>query len=213
MEKVMNKSVYIVDSSYAYEKLFRFLGWDVVFSLSQANLVCFTGGEDVSPYLYGAVEHRYTHSNRSRDVTEMGIWNAAQQLNIPCVGICRGGQMLNVMNGGAMYQDVSSHTRDHLITDVLSQQTLLVTSTHHQMMKPAKNGLIVASSTLGGSREWYEGDVFHQDVSNEDIEVVWYAKTRSLCFQPHPELSGPNYMPMKEYFDMLLKRFNIDGVV
>jgi gamma-glutamyl-gamma-aminobutyrate hydrolase PuuD len=207
------KSVYIVDSSYAYEKFFKFLGWEVVFSLSQANLVCFTGGEDVSPYLYGAVEHRYTHYNRSRDVKEMGIYNAAQQLNIPCVGICRGGQFLNVMNGGAMYQHVSSHTRDHLITDVLSLETLLVTSTHHQMMKPAKNALIVATSHMYGTREWYEGKEFHNDVSDLDIEVVWYAKTQSLCFQPHPEFSGSVYQPMKEYFEMLLKRFNIDGDV
>jgi gamma-glutamyl-gamma-aminobutyrate hydrolase PuuD len=209
----MTKSVYIVAPSYQYEKLFTDMGWYLASTLSEADLVCFTGGEDVSPCLYGAISHRTTYSNQTRDDLEMEIYETAQRLHIPCVGICRGGQLLNVLNGGAMYQHVSSHTRDHLITDVLSLETLLVTSTHHQMMKPAKNALIVATSHMYGTREWYEGKEFHNDVSDLDIEVVWYAKTQSLCFQPHPEFSGSIYKPMKEYFGMLLKRFNIDGDV
>ena len=204
--------VYIVNASQAYQMLFISIGYDLAWDLSQADLVCFTGGEDVSPRLYGATKHPYTHSNFHRDEQEKLIYEECVRLNIPMVGICRGGQFLNVMNGGEMYQHVEGHTRDHLITDVLSLQTLLVSSTHHQMMKPSKKALIVATSHLYRSREWYEGDEPRDDISDLDIEVVWYEKTRSLCFQPHPEFDGVQYSNMRSYFNTLLKRFKL-GVV
>lgn len=205
----MMSKVFIVESSYAYERLFLGMGYELVFALSQADLVCFTGGEDVSPEYYGAVKHPYTHSNAQRDYREALIFDDCVRLNIPICGICRGGQFLNVMNGGEMYQHVEGHTQDHLITDVLSLQTLLVSSTHHQMMKPSKKALIVATSHLYRSREWYDGDEPRDDISDLDIEVVWYEKTRSLCFQPHPEFDGVQYRNMRSYFNTLLKRFKL----
>lgn len=205
----MMSKVYIVNGSQAYQMLFISMGYELAWELSQADLVCFTGGEDVSPHLYGAKKHPYTHSSIHRDEQEKLVYEECVRHNIPMVGICRGGQFLNVMNGGEMYQHVEGHTRDHLITDVLSLQTLLVSSTHHQMMKPSKKALIVATSHLYRSREWYEGDEPRDDISDLDIEVVWYEKTRSLCFQPHPEFDGVQYRNMRSYFNTLLKRFKL----
>lgn len=203
------KTVCIINSSHEYVSLFTEMGYHVISTndLHNAELVVFTGGEDVTPAFYGSHPHKYTHSNLSRDVEERVIFHKAKKRGIPCVGICRGAQFLNVMSGGEMYQHVSDHCGTHSITDLQTGEVIYVSSTHHQMMKPSENGLLVASSALGGTREWYEGQVFHKDVSTEDIEVVYYDHTDSLCFQPHPEFAGASYEGMKVYFKGLLTRF------
>lgn len=202
--------VFIVNGSYAYQQLFLSMGMSITDSLEDASLVCFTGGADVTPSLYGAEKHKYTGNSYARDMQEQLVFLAAVDKNIPCVGICRGAQFLNVMSGGEMYQHVEEHTRSHTITDLQTGETVYVSSTHHQMMKPAPTGLLVASSTLGGAREWFEGEVFKKDVSKEDIEVVFYEHTKCLCFQPHPEFDDEGYEGMHTYFRSLLNRYLLE---
>lgn len=199
------KKVYIVNISPDYKSMFILMGYAITGIPKEADLICFTGGADVSPSLYGDKRHAYTHSDQDRDEEEIEQFYFALNNNIPMVGICRGAQFLNVMSGGRMYQHVSNHTRNHDITDLQTGQTLQVSSTHHQMMMPAPTGLLVASSVLLGSREWYDGEIFKKDISLEDIEVVYYKHTNALCFQPHPEFDG--YSDMREYFTELLSRF------
>jgi GMP synthase-like glutamine amidotransferase len=201
------KTVYIEDGSYAYAALFKRLGFAITKVLEEASLVCFTGGADVSPDMYGDKQHPFTQNDEWRDAKEERLFHATKDLNIPMVGICRGGQFLNVMSGGRMYQHVQAHTRSHLITDARTGETVYVSSTHHQMIMPSPKAVIVATAALGGEREWYDGDVFKKDVSKEDIEVVYYPDTKALCFQPHPEFSSPEYDGMVTYFDKLLKEF------
>lgn len=201
------KKVFILNSNSEYNNLFKSLGFSLTTSLKEASLVCFTGGADVSPQLYGAHEHALTHTHPARDVQEKLVFDNARELGIPMVGICRGAQFLNVMSGGAMYQHVTKHTRPHDIVDKFTGECVLVSSTHHQMMKPSEDGTLVAFSSLGGEREWYEGQVFHRDISAEDNEVVFYAKSKCLCFQPHPEFDEPEYASMREYFRSLLTRY------
>lgn len=201
------KIVFIVNGSQQYTDMFLSLGYAITNTLQDASLVCFTGGNDVTPSLYGAAKHKYTGNSVARDMQEQLVFLDAVEKNISCVGICRGAQFLNVMSGGEMYQDVEKHTRSHTITDLKTGETVYVSSTHHQMMKPAPSGLLVASSTLGGKREWYEGEVFKKDVSDEDIEVVFYEHTKCLCFQPHPEFDDAGYEGMRLYFRSLLSTY------
>lgn len=200
-------NVLIISGNSSYHLLFRGLGHKIVEDVNSADLVVFTGGEDVTPAYYDAKAHPLTGNNPIRDAHEALIFDAAKQKGVPMVGICRGGQFLNVMNGGSMYQHVEKHVGSHLITDVLTGETVWVSSTHHQMMKPSPEGILVASSTLAGRREWYDGQIFVRDVSDEDIEVVFYPDTRSLCFQPHPEFQGDEFKAMREYFAKCLERF------
>ncbi|MNQ59725.1 putative glutamine amidotransferase [compost metagenome] len=204
--------VLIVSSSFGYDGLFTSMGHELVTDVASSDLVVFTGGADVTPHLYRAKAHKETGNDPRRDAAEQMIFDDALERGIPMVGICRGGQFLNVMSGGEMYQHVEKHCGPHEITDLHTGETVLVSSTHHQMMKPSKKGLLVASSTLGGSREWYDHEIFHKDVSKEDIEVVYYPHTKSLCFQPHPEFAGEHYNPMKEYFKGLMERFVYEQV-
>lgn len=205
------KKALIIGGGAEYHHLFKSLGFQTesvqrLYSLD-VDLVVFTGGHDVTPALYNEPKHPYTGNNPIRDAEETRIFTKALEQNIPMVGICRGGQFLNVMSGGKMYQHVSGHTQSHYITDVLTGEVVYVSSTHHQMMLPSSRALLVASSAIGGTREWFEGGVAKRDVSKEDIEVVFYEHTKALCFQPHPEFSGAAYEGMKVYFASLLERF------
>ena len=206
------KKVCIVNSSLAYRMLFTSYGFEVVDyvlddKLQPVDLLVFTGGADVSPGLYGHPEHATTYNDVYRDQREAQIFENALLHNIPMVGICRGGQFLNVMSGGEMYQDVGGHGMPHEITDLVTGETVYVSSTHHQMMKPSPKGLLVASSHLGESREWWDGQIFAREKSEQDFEVVFYPHTKALCFQPHPEFFAEEYKGMQRYFQDLLNRY------
>ncbi len=206
----MPKKVAIINGSYEYELLFTNHGWDVVANPEKANLVVFTGGEDVSPNLYNHKKHHTTWSSLDRDAYEVNLFHWLPG-NIPCVGICRGAQFLNVMCGGEIYQDVSDHTRPHTIKDAVTGKGVFCTSTHHQMMKPSSEAVLVASSAIGGTRTFYspEKDEFVTEVSELDYEVVCYPLAKVLCFQPHPEMGQGKalYGGMRAYFFECLNKY------
>jgi carbamoylphosphate synthase small subunit len=204
---------YIVNGSAAYRLLFLRMGFELTQNMQEAEIACFTGGEDVSPELYGDTAHKYTGNNPERDHQEAVYFHRFKHKKIPMLGVCRGGQLLNVLSGGRMYQHVTHHAGDHEITDARTGETVLVSSTHHQMFMPSPKALLVAYSTLGGTREWYDGDVFRRDVSNTDYEVVYYEHTKCLCFQPHPEFGGDKYEGMYQYFKGLVHEFLITETV
>jgi GMP synthase-like glutamine amidotransferase len=194
------KKVAIIDSSYAYEKLFSDNGWGFS-TVQEADLVCFTGGEDVTPDLYGHEKHQTTFNNLSRDLIELDIFTHIPSTT-PVVGICRGAQFLNVVCGGEMYQDVGGHTRSHWIKDSTTGEEVFCTSTHHQMMKPSSEAVLVASSTIGGARLYWDGEKFVTEKSEVDNEVVFYKEDKVLCFQPHPEMctGDERFNRMRSYF-------------
>lgn len=201
----MNK-VYIECSSQAYKSLFEAFSFEVVHTPEVADLVCFTGGSDVTPSLYGDKAHRSTGNFPARDEKERVLFNFCLDKGIPMVGICRGGQFLNVMSGGRMYQDVMGHCYPHDIIDAETGEIIHVSSTHHQMMMPSDKAAIIATSVnVNSEREWFDQQVFRKDVSKEGIEVVYYPHTNCLCFQPHPEFVSPEYTRMREYFHTLLE--------
>ena len=199
--------VFIIQSNSEYRKMFEEAGWEVITNLVNdvPDLVCFTGGEDVHPSYYGEKDHPFTYANTERDHREHHQFNSFVEAQIPMVGICRGGQFLNVMNGGKMYQHVTNHTGSHLITDVHTKEALLATSTHHQMMRPGIAGKVIATAEMNGSKQHMNGDKIVTQTSPEpDYEVVFYPHTQSLCFQPHPEFGSDK---LKTYFFSLLNRY------
>lgn len=135
------------------------------------NLVVFTGGSDVSPWLYGE-KNLASYTNENRDIREV-LWYH-RFLNTPKVGICRGGQFLFVMNGGKMEQHIEGHGASHQLKYEMWVPEGIgnsVTSTHHQHMAMTNgNQTILAKSR-------------HDNVN----EIIWSGYTQSLSFQPHPE--------------------------
>lgn len=196
--KMKNKIVYIERATPLYRSLFTDAGMITTHAPANADLVVFTGGSDVNPRLYGEPPHSKTHFDLDRDNQEVILFQACEKWGIPMVGICRGGQFLHVMNGGSLYQEVNNHTTSHLANIEISEDKLelpkqiLVSSTHHQMMKLQKNkGELIMTARESGRRESMNpsgtSSICSIGVGHQDVEAIYYDDTRSLCFQPHPE--------------------------
>jgi putative glutamine amidotransferase len=66
-----------------------------------------TGGIDIDPALYGGQEHPVMGGTRpEQDQAELALLEAALGSNMPVLAICRGSQLLNVLRGGDIVQDL-----------------------------------------------------------------------------------------------------------
>jgi len=193
---MLENSVYVVnDYDDSYGNMYFAKGWNVTNNFNDASLIQFTGGEDVSPFFYGQNTHKTTQHSPARDMKEKVMYAAAVQNEKSIVGICRGGQFLNVMCGGDMWQDVDGHLGAHEAKDLESGANIKVTSTHHQMMIPNMKVeheiLMIANRSNKRIRmsQIVENDKYNISYFgyHEDTEAVFYPENKVLCFQPHPE--------------------------
>ncbi len=69
--------------------------------------IIFSGGPDLDPALYGAgPEPDIVGARPQRDSSEVALMKAALESRTPLLGICRGMQLLNVVLGGDLDQDL-----------------------------------------------------------------------------------------------------------
>ncbi len=145
------------------------------------------GGDDINPGLYGEKKIPGTYIHPARDSFEIEMCEFVGP-DVPKIGICRGAQLLNVLSGGSMWQDTDGHQSTHPSFILKSQRVLITTSIHHQMMRPGPDGevLMVAdqSSYVANEKEIK----YKKKEPFDDVEVVWYPKTKSFCYQGHPEI-------------------------
>lgn len=67
-----------------------------------------TGGIDVDPSLYGGEEHPTMGGVRpNQDQAELALLEGALARDLPVLAVCRGSQLLNVLRGGDLVQDLS----------------------------------------------------------------------------------------------------------
>jgi GMP synthase-like glutamine amidotransferase len=193
--------VFVEDNDFAVASMIqREFEWQVVEDPTEADVIVFTGGADVSPHLYGE-DDVASHSSRRRDDNCIHLFKT---FDVPRIGICRGAQFLNVINGGRMWQDVDGHTRSHLCKDTRTLREYFCTSTHHQMMRPSPDAAVIGIAATPLSTYRLAANELERFRST-DIEVLWYETTNSLCFQPHPEYSG--HPECTEYFTELVAEF------
>jgi putative glutamine amidotransferase len=77
--------------------------------------VLITGGTDLHADTYGEPSHARTEATSAeRDAFELVLVRAAAERDLPCLGICRGMQVVNVAYGGALEQ----HLPDRLADDI-----------------------------------------------------------------------------------------------
>lgn len=198
---------------FGYSDMFKKFGWEITDSLEEAELVQFTGGEDVNPALYDEEKHPSTNFNNTRDQKEILLFTRALKLGKPMAGICRGGQFLNVMCGGKLWQDVNGHLGSHLACDVDTGLIHTVTSTHHQMMKPGPDAKIIMVAYESRSRDYMRGgrEITNFQQKFEDIESVYYPTQKCFCFQPHPEFAGQETLA-GVYFEYIAQYLDRDQV-
>ena len=136
-----------------------------------------SGGIDVDPLAYGARRARETaETDPARDRFELGLLTAALERDLPLLGVCRGGQLLNVACGGTLEQhlpnvigsDRHRHTpgsfADHevelepgsLAARAAGAERLGVKSHHHQGLGEIGEGLLVTGRADDGVAEAIE---------------------------------------------------------
>ena len=79
--------------------------------VADVDAVVFTGGEDISSQLYATPEvwhgiEEEKDYNATRDSNDFMLMDYCLDNNIPVLGICRGMQMLSVVSGAKMTQDI-----------------------------------------------------------------------------------------------------------
>lgn len=169
---------------------------DISQLLSLCDGVLFTGGQDVSPALYGEKPRQACGEIcEKRDAFEQRLFAQALEQGKPMLGICRGIQFFNACLGGTLYQDLPT---EHLseaahvmrppydravhsvailpetpLAALLGRAELGVNSYHHQAIKSLAPGLAEMARSEDGLVE---------AVYMPDKSFVW-------AVQWHPEFS------------------------
>lgn len=208
------KKVYLAGSSVGYLNWIFKIGYELTKNLKEANLVFFTGGEDVSPSLYGEKANPTIYSNEYRDKLEVEIYKQALNWGIPMIGVCRGGQLITVMNGGKLVQDME-HPSFHDI-ETIDGRTMKVTSSHHNQF--------LVEEKLTGLKEGVDYDLlgwtkklskYHYGTKEDykfpdnyrEPEIILWHKTKQLSIQPHPEWMEME-SPFVKYCQEIIKLIN-----
>lgn len=119
------------------------------------------GGNDISPEHFGGELDAKVKADPKRDLLEIECIRWALSHGVPMLGICRGAQLINVVLGGTLYQDIR-HLRKRtsnrpgllptkrvrldpgsLVGRVCGKVALRVNSLHHQAVRKAGAGLVV----------------------------------------------------------------------
>lgn len=202
--------VHIVGYDGSVYRVFAENGWTICKNMEDADFICLTGGADINPEIYGQFAHRTTSFIPHRDVFEISAYKKARELGKKVLGICRGAQLMNALEGGDMYQHVNNHYDHHRFVDLVTGEERITNSIHHQMMIPASNGEVIAVARgHSDRREKMNGAMLHADYGvHDDPEVIMFKDSSEsyfgLGFQGHPEYGHP---PTTQYFFQLIDRY------
>lgn len=121
------------------------------------------GGDDVDPRLYGEEPGPYTSViYPKRTAFETWLYRAGKARNLPIFGICYGMQLINVLEGGTLYQHLRPRRKgpkiDHRgrrqprhscqvipgtqMEKILGGRQIVVMSDHHQAVRDLAPGFI-----------------------------------------------------------------------
>lgn len=124
------------------------------------------GGADLSPKHFGEepLQEKWA-GDPIRDLYEMELYRETLAQEKPILGVCRGAQLINVAQGGSLYQDISTQLdgtlthRDPVVYDDLCHEVVLeegsylkklyqqeratTNSVHHQSIKNLGKDLVV----------------------------------------------------------------------
>jgi len=181
--------------------------------LGQCDGFLFTGGQDVSPELYGALPSELSGEPcLKRDKMEIYCMQKVIAMDKPLLGICRGIQVLNVVNGGTLYQDIAAEYSTQIAHDMtapydrtqhsvkllkegplfqlLEKENLGVNSYHHQAIKDLAPNLEATALSA---------DDLIEAVYMPDKKFVW-------AVQWHPEFFGTDTVVNERLFKAFIAK-------
>ncbi len=141
--------------------------------LGKLDGIVFSGGPDLDPAEYGEEILNETVSvDAVRDRSDLLFARAALASGKPVLAICRGEQLMNVVLGGTLYQDIPAQVDtvikhsgfDHrigvekgsVLYELFGQDSLTVNSSHHQAVKDPAPGIRITAHAPDGIVEAYE---------------------------------------------------------
>jgi putative glutamine amidotransferase len=142
--------------------------------------VLFSGGMDIQPGFYGEQPHPVLRAvDPQLDTFEIALATWALQRDMPILGICRGMQLINVVLGGTLCQDISAYhpgslqhcrcdlprrelthqvtvDQGSLMKKILGTHRLAVNSLHHQAVKEPGEDIHICGRADDGVAELLE---------------------------------------------------------
>ena len=124
------------------------------------------GGDDISPEHYGGDLDAKVKLDPERDQLEIAWIKRGLEQQIPMLGICRGAQLINVVLGGTLHQDIRQMRRrtrnrpgllptkqvrlepESILAGVCGKTQLRVNSLHHQAIRAPGGDLVIVGWDL-----------------------------------------------------------------
>lgn len=145
--------------------------------LSRFDMLVLTGGGDPHPSLFHRDDMGSRNPELERPLWDMNLLRAAEELDMPVLGICLGMQLMGIAHGAPLIQDISSSLKGALFhhgttenpvhhTVTVSSGSLLsgvlksgetVSSYHHQALEREPEGFNVTARSEDGLIEAIEG--------------------------------------------------------
>ncbi len=167
-------------------------------AVNRVDAIIFTGGVDIHPHFYREEPNQKIGEIMPlRDQMEIKMAQYAMELNKPILGICRGIQLLNVAQGGTLYQDIPSQVenailhsqtapryeathyiaiaKDSILYDIVQSEKIRTNSFHHQAIKGLASGFRKIAEASDGIIEAIES-IDHDFVLGLQFhpEMMWH---------------------------------------
>jgi putative glutamine amidotransferase len=166
--------------------------------------VLLPGGGDLDPRLYGQEpsEESLYGIVAANDELDMSIARAALDLDLPMLALCRGMQVLNVVLGGTLLQDIGNDEhwmREHHVKLTEGSSIARIVgdthldhchSVHHQGIADLGEGLVPVG--------------YSEDGQLEAVELP--TKSWVVGVQWHPEDTAPRQPQQQAIYDELVRR-------
>lgn len=176
--------------------------YEIVNEYDRSDILVFPGGSDWNPALYNEKTLHTTGFHEAIDKPQLSWALKAIADGKFMIGICRGGQMLTILAGGRLIQDVNNHGgRNHNIY-TFDNLVLETNSLHHQMMDtillPKKHVNVLAWTPplsthyqTGNGEATIAGIPYREGLEKEN-EVLYFNQIGGFAIQGHPEMNMSN---------------------
>lgn len=164
--------------------------------MEMADGLLIPGGDDVNPKLYGQEARDYTEPpDNQKDTMEYALLKEAIKRKLPILAICRGIQIVNVYQGGTLYQDVAKEMNGGAEHDCYAEDKPRSTISH----EVAINGGTRLQKILGVDKIGVNS-LHHQGISKigKDLVITATAEdglVEGVELKDYPFLVGVQWHP------------------